>query len=214
MRLVIVRHGQTDLNLQRRIQGQSDVPLNSAGRAQAQALATQLAGFTFSAVYCSDLVRAVETAQILAAPLGVPVQVDARLTERAFGQFEGLTDAELRARFPQAFKSWRETGDAPEVGLELRAAAGKRFAACVAEIRSAFPEGVAASSAIASERASSPTVLLVSHGSTITQGVITLLGLDPAVWAGLGGLDNCHWALLETTVRRPGWRLVEYNLGV
>ncbi|WP_235497207.1 histidine phosphatase family protein [Agreia sp. Leaf283] len=99
--LVIVRHGETDWNLARRIQGSTDIPLNDTGRAQAAAAAESLAGETWHTIVTSPLGRARETARIIARrlDLGEP-QVDDRLVERAYGEAEGLDAAALDARFP------------------------------------------------------------------------------------------------------------------
>ncbi|HEX5838227.1 MAG TPA: histidine phosphatase family protein [Anaerolineales bacterium] len=101
--LWLVRHGQTDWNLVGRWQGQSpQAPgLNEAGRAQALALQSQLAGKQFAAVYSSDLLRARQTADLLAEPLGLPVSLDPRLREMDLGDWEGLLSNEISARFPQ-----------------------------------------------------------------------------------------------------------------
>jgi probable phosphoglycerate mutase len=97
--LLLARHGETDWNRELRIQGHSDVELNDEGRAQARALAEELAGVALAAVYSSDLSRARETAEIVAAGRGLPVQVDPDLREREYGSWEGLTRAEIERRF-------------------------------------------------------------------------------------------------------------------
>ena len=101
--LWLVRHGQTDWNLAGRWQGQSpQAPgLNEAGRAQALALRSQLAGKQVAAIYSSDLLRARQTAELLAEPLGLPVNLDPRLREMDLGDWEGLLSNEISARFPK-----------------------------------------------------------------------------------------------------------------
>lgn len=101
-RIILARHGETDWNLERRWQGHSDRPLNETGRAQAEALAEQLAGEPIDAVYSSDLVRAHETARIVASRLGRDVVAVPALRERRFGGWEGLRDVEVEERFPGA----------------------------------------------------------------------------------------------------------------
>jgi broad specificity phosphatase PhoE len=100
--ILLVRHGETDWNAERRVQGHSDTPLNETGRAQAQALADELAGEALDAVFSSDLLRAHETARIVAQGRGLDVTAMRDLRERHFGTWEGLTDDEIFARFPQA----------------------------------------------------------------------------------------------------------------
>ena len=95
----LIRHGQTDWNLEGRYQGQSDVPLNSAGITQAQELARLLKEHTFSAIYSSDLLRAKETAEIVAAPLGLSVNLDVRLREINQGEWEGQLVGVIKARY-------------------------------------------------------------------------------------------------------------------
>ena len=96
--LCLIRHGQTDWNQQRRFQGQSDVPLNGTGLDQACALAESLAGQTFTALYSSDLSRALDTARALAAREGLEVQPLPELRERHYGIFQGITAAEGAAQ--------------------------------------------------------------------------------------------------------------------
>ncbi|MGZ4399115.1 MAG: histidine phosphatase family protein [Gaiellaceae bacterium] len=92
--LLLARHGETDWNAEGRLQGHTDRPLNEVGRRQAQALADRLAGEPISAVYASDLARARETAEIVAARLHVEVVVDPDLREKNWGNWEGLTGDE------------------------------------------------------------------------------------------------------------------------
>jgi 2,3-bisphosphoglycerate-dependent phosphoglycerate mutase len=99
-RVILIRHGETAWNRDRRMQGQTDMPLSKEGRAQAVALGARLAGARFAALYSSDLVRAMDTARSVAEATGHDIVTDARLRERAFGIFEGLTGAEIAARYP------------------------------------------------------------------------------------------------------------------
>jgi broad specificity phosphatase PhoE len=96
--LLLVRHGETDWNAERRWQGHADVPLNERGREQALGLAEELANEPVAAIYASDLSRARETAEIVAMQLGVPVALDADLREIDVGTREGLTWPETRER--------------------------------------------------------------------------------------------------------------------
>ena len=86
-KITFVRHGETDWNRAKKIQGSVDVPLNETGRKQAQETAKSLRGKKFDAIYSSPLARARETAEIIA---GGDVQIDERLKERCFGPLEGL----------------------------------------------------------------------------------------------------------------------------
>lgn len=103
--LWLVRHGQTDWNLERRYQGHSDVPLNATGLQQASLAAEALAGRHYAAIYSSDLRRARTTAEIIAQRLGMEVILDPRLREVNFGAWEGLVAAQIHERFPVAWNA-------------------------------------------------------------------------------------------------------------
>jgi broad specificity phosphatase PhoE len=104
-KLLLVRHGETDWNRDGRWQGGSDTRLNDLGREQARALAERLDG-EIDVLYSSDLARARETAEIVAAKLGLDVRLDPRLRERGFGSWEGLTTTEIEERFGAAHRRW------------------------------------------------------------------------------------------------------------
>lgn len=101
--VIIVRHGETLWNRERRMQGQTDSVLSDLGRAQARALGARMARITFTALYTSDLTRAYDTARHIAEHSGHAIVADARLRERAFGVFEGLTRDEIARRYPQEY---------------------------------------------------------------------------------------------------------------
>lgn len=94
--LLLVRHGETDWNAERRWQGHADVPLNERGREQARALAEELADTEIDAIYASDLSRARDTAEAVGTRLGIPVVTDPALREIDVGPIEGLTAEESK----------------------------------------------------------------------------------------------------------------------
>jgi broad specificity phosphatase PhoE len=102
--LYLVRHGQTDWNVEGRWQGQADVPLNVRGRQQAAQVARALSKLGLVAIYSSDLLRARETADTLAALTGVEVQLDPRLREIHQGQWQGMLVTEIQERYGEAFQ--------------------------------------------------------------------------------------------------------------
>jgi 2,3-bisphosphoglycerate-dependent phosphoglycerate mutase len=122
-RVVAVRHGETAWNVQTRIQGQIDIDLNARGQQQALRLARALAHERFDAVYASDLRRAADTARPFAEQAGLPLHTDVSLRERGFGEFEGLTWAEVEQHHPEASRRWRErdAGFGPPGGETLAA---------------------------------------------------------------------------------------------
>jgi len=107
-RLIAVRHGETAWNVDTRIQGQLDIGLNATGIWQARRAGAALADEPIGVVYASDLSRAWQTAQAIAEPHGLAVQPEPRLRERAFGNMEGMSFAEIEATLPAQAKRWRE----------------------------------------------------------------------------------------------------------
>jgi len=108
--LLLARHGETDWNRELRIQGSSDIALNALGREQAAALAAELADVPLDAIYSSDLGRARETAEAVAATHQLAVRLDPRLRERAFGNWEGLTREDI-AELPEGSRHDGESDD-------------------------------------------------------------------------------------------------------
>lgn len=115
-RLVLIRHGETAWNRATRIQGHTDIPLSSFGLAQAGRLAEALADEAFAAIYSSDLSRARQTAEALAAAQGLPIRFDTALRERAFGRFEGLSWQEIDQGYPEDAARWRRREPDFQVG--------------------------------------------------------------------------------------------------
>ncbi len=105
--LILIRHGETAWNAERRLQGHIDIALNAEGERQAEALAGALENEPFDAIYTSDLQRARQTAQAVASTVGMPLTVHAGLRERCYGGFEGLLYSEIEQRFPAEFAAWQ-----------------------------------------------------------------------------------------------------------
>lgn len=107
-RLLVIRHGETAWNTESRIQGHIDIPLNEKGRWQAERLAHALADEHIHAIYSSDLQRARDTAEAIASGNGLDVMLDMQLRERHFGRFEGMTQDEIAAVWPEEARRWRD----------------------------------------------------------------------------------------------------------
>lgn len=106
--LYLVRHGETDWNRDKRIQGQSDIPLNDLGREQSKQLASRIPFFKIQSVFSSDLSRAYETAQIAMADSQLTIQKDIRFREAHLGEAEGLTPEEIMEKYSEsALTRWR-----------------------------------------------------------------------------------------------------------
>ena len=146
MRLIAIRHGETDWNTEQRLQGRSDIPLNGTGREQARAAATSLPD-GIDIILASPLVRAIETAGILNVRFGVPIVLDERLVERDFGDFEGMYMADCDM---VALRSW--AANAPTPNGETLRDVGQRVAAFLGEVMQTYDK---------------QTVLLVAHGHVI-----------------------------------------------
>jgi broad specificity phosphatase PhoE len=197
-RLVLVRHGQTAWNLEGRAQGHTDVSLDGTGRAQALALAPYLAEMGPTSLWSSDLARAVQTAEHVAAATGLQARFDARLREFDAGDRAGLTLAEFGERFPEAYRSWREghvTGHVP--GAETTADVVARMVPALEEIWAATPAG--------------ETTVVVAHGACLKVSLLAFLGWPEALASTVRGLDNCGWAVVEDDPAGRGVRLASYN---
>jgi broad specificity phosphatase PhoE len=148
--LCLVRHGQTDWNLDGRYQGQSDVPLNEAGVAQAKSLAEALRGRPFAALHCSNLKRAMKTSSILSAVLDLPISPDRRLREINQGVWEGQVVETIRARYSEL---WLQRDADP---LDFRAPGGETVSEVADRVRAALDD--------ISVKHPGALVLVVSHG--------------------------------------------------
>jgi broad specificity phosphatase PhoE len=112
LNIYLIRHGETDWNRERRIQGQTDIPLNALGIRQAEALAQRLKVIAFDVIYCSDLGRVMQTSQIVAAAQrrDVPIVQAPELRECDYGLWEGLTRDEIAERFPRDWNTFIANG--------------------------------------------------------------------------------------------------------
>jgi probable phosphoglycerate mutase len=152
-RLIAVRHGETAWNVEARLQGQLDIPLNERGHEQARRTARWLAEDGADVVVSSDLARAQATAHAIASFNRIPLELDAGLRERSFGSFQGMTHLEVAERWPEQSQRWksRDPEFAPGDGESLTVF----YARCVeATLRIA-------------ERHAGRTVVLVAHGGVL-----------------------------------------------
>ena len=164
MRIILVRHGQTDANKEGRFQGASDAPLNQMGRSQAHALACRLSSETLDAVYSSPQSRAMQTASPIAKAHTLSIDTVEDLRELDIGELDGLQGSDLHDRYPHILEQWRINVGAltmPRgesiIGLQERAWTA------ILHIRDSHPEG---------------TVVAVSHNFAIQSVLLKALGMD------------------------------------
>jgi glucosyl-3-phosphoglycerate phosphatase len=196
-RLVVVRHGRTGDNASGRIQGQVDAKLDEVGRAQARAAAVRLAELAPAAIVASDLSRAADTAAELATRTGLPVRYDPRLRERSFGRWQGLLNAEVAERFPEAYARWQAGQPVDGFDIEAVDEVAKRAAAAFEDAAELAPAG---------------TVVVFGHGAAARYGMAVLLGWPTQLVRTLRPLGNCRWIDLSRDPLR-GWQLAGYNVG-
>ena len=204
--VLLARHGETDWNAERRFQGHADRPLNERGRAQAEALAARLERVRLAAVYASTLLRARQTAEIVARPHGLEVRTRSDLKEVDVGSWSGLTTSEAAARYPDHFVRWRDKGRPGWHGGETYEQVRDRALGAVLEIGTLHVAEIA---------------LVVAHGGTIRALLATALGIDVHEYrhvhpaepnGGLSGLRVADGRLTgrlepdetERLLRRPG----------
>ncbi len=193
-RIIAVRHGETAWNVDTRIQGQLDIPLNENGRWQAQRLARALAASEpISAVYSSDLLRAWDTAQSIATAIGLQTITEPGLRERGFGSYQGKTFTELETQWPLETARWRARDPlwAPPQGETLVAVRER-----VERVTHAL-----------AQRHIGSQIVLVAHGGVLDVLYRGATGLDeraPRTWTlGNASINRLLWTPQGLTV--VGW---------
>ncbi len=185
-----------------RFQGQTDIPLDDVGLAQAERAAAMLASLQPSVVISSDLTRAHQTASALARLVGVEVATDERLRETFAGDWEGLTRDVLESRFGAELAAWSAFSDVRPGGHgETRIEVADRMEAAVRDSLMTLGAG--------------QTMVVATHGGAARTVIGRLLGLPHETWGALGVLTNCSWSVLQENISGQGtpWRLQEYNAG-
>ncbi|SHG50049.1 probable phosphoglycerate mutase [Jatrophihabitans endophyticus] len=197
-RLVLLRHGRTAWNAERRFQGHLDPPLDEVGRAQAYEVGALVAAMRPDLMVSSTLSRAVQTAGIVADVAGLPFTTDVRFRERGLGHWEGHTLDEVAAAYPEEYGEWAAGQDVERRGGETRDEVAHRSLAALAEL----PEV--------------PLTVVVTHGATAMSTANALLGIAQRTHP-LAPLANCHWTELVAEPvpagRPPRWRVRGHNLG-
>lgn len=192
-RVCIVRHGETDWNAQRRIQGQIDIPLNDTGRQQARAAAQGLVGQAFAAIYSSDLQRAHDTAVATASLLNMPVLPMAGLRERHYGEFQGLTQDEIKARADYERYINRDTG----------------FAFGNGESLAGFAERIKNTLNDLAQRHIGESILIFAHGGVLDV-IYRIATHRPLETARDFPIPNAALNWIE--IGNPDWQLIEWGV--
>jgi len=163
-RLILIRHGETLWNLGQRYQGHLDSPLTDAGVLQSGALASRLIGHAFSALYSSDLGRALQTAEIIAKRTGHIPRTDSRLRERHLGIFQGLSKREIQQKYPEEYALYKSGGPAHVVpNGESAAQACARILDCLKELARRHP---------------GESIVVVAHGGVLSALLVHSLGVS------------------------------------
>lgn len=186
-RILLIRHGQTDWNAAGRWQGHADIPLNDVGRRQSQRLAARLSRWPISAMYSSDLKRAAGTARILADKLGLQPIYGRVWRERRGGAFEGLTPAEIRSAYPQAWERLSQGITDPPGG----------------ESPEELHERVTGAFELLLRRHSGEMVSVVSHGGALRTVIGHVLKMPPRPNPRIELDGNTGLSIVEIRPERP-----------
>jgi broad specificity phosphatase PhoE len=203
VRLVLLRHGRTEWNDTGRAQGHADVPLDDVGLAQAKEVAPVLAALRPVAIWSSDLARAAQTADAVAAECGLEPVRDPRLREFDIGPNRaGLTSEEYAAAHPEEYAALL-AGEIDAIpGRETRDDVLARFVPALTSYADSLADG--------------ETGLVVSHGAALRVAVPAFLGWEGDPGESLGVLANCGWVVLEHSASTwtggvEQWRLMAWN---
>jgi probable phosphoglycerate mutase len=192
-RLCIVRHGETAWNAEHRVQGQLDVPLNAIGQAQALAASNVLAREKFDAIYSSDLTRARQTAEPVAALLSLRILFEQDLRERHYGIFERLTYAEVKVEYPEDYA--RFAARDPEYAFRT----GER-------LTDFYDRSIAVISRLANAH-QGQSILVFTHGGVLDMFYRHITGLPISAERNFG-IPNAGLNRIEATP--AGWRVVAW----
>jgi probable phosphoglycerate mutase len=196
-RLVLLRHGQTAWNAERRGQGHADVELDDTGHGQARTVAPYVAAMRPVLLWSSDLARARQTAEYAAKETDLELRLDGRLREYDLGERTGLTMAEYAAAHPDEYREFRAGRYDVVPGGETTPQVVARVTACIREAVAALEPGECG--------------VLVGHGGALKVSVLALLGWPDGAAATLQALDNCGWAELHDSGVGGRLRLAAYN---
>ncbi len=200
MKLLLIRHGESQGNAENIFQGQGEWPLSELGRAQARCLAVRLAAEfeSISAIYSSTLSRALETAYILAQATGAPIIPDERLVEYDVGQLTGLTLEQVEQRFPEVGAAWKA-----DHGEWVMPPGGETYDHFAKRVHDAFAEIIA-------RHAEDDYVAVVSHGGTLGVYLCQAMGIPPGGRSPFA-FGNACLTIVDLSRRRP--RLRRHNDG-
>ncbi|MFY9517152.1 MAG: histidine phosphatase family protein [Acetomicrobium sp.] len=181
-RIIFLRHGKTEWNMQSRYQGKTDVPLSDEGRLQARRVALRLKSLGIDAIYASSLVRASETAAIVSKLIKVPIKgLLKELQEMDFGAWEGMVVTDVERTYRDAYRWWRQS---PE---EAKIPGGEDFVEVVERVTGGMQKVL---------KEAGENILVVAHGGSIRAALVGLLALDAsAVWRIR--IDNCSLTSME-----------------
>lgn len=189
MKLILIRHGESEGNASGIVQGHLDFGLTALGRAQAEATAVYLAATKADRLVSSPLRRAFETASLIAGSLGLQVESDSRLMEYDIGAASGLTGPQIRERFPDVVAQWQKGLHPRFPGEEGRDIFSARIATLLDEL---VAEG--------------KDVVAVAHGGVVGAFCRLMLGMDP-LRRGVFETANC--GITEIAIDRQGRRVLQ-----
>lgn len=227
-RLVLWRHGRTEWNRIGIAQGHANVPLDEVGVAQASRAAPFLASYDPAFIWSSDLTRARQTAEHLAALTGREVVLDPRLREFDVGVRQGMTFEQFREAFPDLFPDARSGGRAvagrataagratTAAGRASRDQGGGNEPAQILKVPGAegtaevLERMVAVLTAAVESLGEGQTGVLVGHGASMRTGLLGFFGVPHELREIIAGMANCAWTVLEQHQHR-GWQIIDYN---